>query len=60
MMPTRWILLLLKFFAGSAAVALAVAVLAPMPTLRWFGDVARWANSAALPVDFLVTPADVM
>lgn len=24
------------------------------PQARWFGDVARWANSAALPVDFLM------
>jgi hypothetical protein len=39
-MPTRWILRLLKFFAASAAVALAVALLAPMPAVRLFGYVA--------------------
>ena len=39
-MPTRRILLLLKFFAGAAALALAVALLAPMPIIRLFAFVA--------------------
>lgn len=39
-MPTRWILLLLKFFAASAVVALAVTAFAPMPMIRFFGFVA--------------------
>ena len=39
-MPTRWLLLLLKLFAGSAVVALAFAVLAPMPMVRLFGYIA--------------------
>jgi hypothetical protein len=39
-MSTRWILRLLKFFAGAAAIALAVALLAPMPIMRLFGSIA--------------------
>jgi len=39
-MPTRRILLLLKFFAGAAALALVVALLAPMPIIRLFAYVA--------------------
>jgi hypothetical protein len=39
-MPTRWILFGLKFFAASAAVASAIAVLGPMPGIRFFGYVA--------------------
>lgn len=39
-MPTRRILLLLKFFAGAAAIALVVALLAPMPIIRLFALVA--------------------
>jgi len=39
-MPTRQILLLLKFFAGAAAIALIVALLAPMPIIRLFALVA--------------------
>jgi hypothetical protein len=39
-MPTRWILRLLKFFAWSAALALVVALFAPMPVIRLFGCVA--------------------
>jgi hypothetical protein len=39
-MPTRRILLLLKFFAGAAAIALGVALLAPMPIIRLFAFVA--------------------
>ena len=39
-MPTRWILRLLKLFAGAAVVALALAVLAPMPMMRLFGYIA--------------------
>jgi hypothetical protein len=40
MMPTRRILLFLKFFAVSAAIALAVALLAPIPLLRVAGYIA--------------------
>jgi hypothetical protein len=39
-MPTRWILLMLRFFAVSAVVGLAVAVFAPMPSIRFFGVIA--------------------
>jgi hypothetical protein len=59
MMPTRWILLLLKFFAGSAAVALTVAVLAPMPMLRWFGYVALVCALAGVALQlYLLRSAD--
>jgi len=39
-MPTRRILLLLKLFASAAAIALVVALLAPLPIIRLFGLVA--------------------
>jgi hypothetical protein len=39
-MPTRRILLLLKFFAGAAAIALVAALLAPLPIIRLFAFVA--------------------
>ena len=39
-MPTRWIVRLLTFFVGSAALALAVAVFGPIPSIRFFGGIA--------------------
>jgi len=59
MLPTRWILLLLKFFAGSAVVALAVAVLSPMLMLRLFGFVALACALAGVALHlYLLRDAD--
>jgi len=58
-MPTRWILALLKFFAASTAVALAVAVLAPMPSIRFFGFVALTCALAGMALHlYLLRSAD--
>lgn len=58
-MPTRWILLLLKFFAASAAAGLAVALLGPMPSIRFFGYVALTCAVAGMALHlFLLHDAD--
>jgi hypothetical protein len=58
-MPTRSILLLLKFFAVSAVVGLAVAVFAPMPSIRFFGLVALACAVAGMALHlYLLHDAD--
>lgn len=58
-MPTRRILLLLKFFASAAVIALVVALLAPMPMIRLFGYVALASALAALALHlYLLRDAD--
>lgn len=58
-MPTRWILATLKFFAVSTVVALAVAALAPMPSIRFFGLVALTGALAGMALHlYLLRAAD--
>ena len=58
-MPTRWILLLLKFFAAGAAVALVVALFGPMPSVRFFGYIALGSALAGMALYlYLLRDAD--
>ena len=53
-MPTRWIVFGLKFFAISAALASAIAVLGPMPGIRYMGYVALTCALAGIALHLFV------
>ena len=50
-MGTRWIVFGLRFFAVSALVALAVAVVGPLPAIRFFGYVALTCAAAGIALN---------
>jgi hypothetical protein len=50
-MSTRWIVFGLRFFAVSALVALAVAVVGPLPAIRFFGYVALTCAAAGIALN---------